>query len=101
MLHYPPRLSDVFNPSCDREITSINCFVSNQKHPEHVVGANLSSPCALSSHLTLRNQTGIVKALLRGRNLKWHSSGSIAQSKNSETDDFVGCIGTVRVLFMG
>jgi hypothetical protein len=24
-----------------------------------------------------------------------------AEVKNSETDDFVGCIGTVRVLFMG
>lgn len=24
-----------------------------------------------------------------------------AEIKNSETDDFVGCIGTVRVLFMG
>jgi hypothetical protein len=24
-----------------------------------------------------------------------------AKFKNSETDDFVGCIGTVRVLFMG
>jgi hypothetical protein len=24
-----------------------------------------------------------------------------AKIKNSETDDFVGCIGTVRVLFMG
>jgi hypothetical protein len=24
-----------------------------------------------------------------------------ANLKNSETDDFVGCIGTVRVLFMG
>ena len=25
----------------------------------------------------------------------------VAEIKNSETDDFVGCIGTVRVLFMG
>jgi len=28
-------------------------------------------------------------------------SRRLALIKNSETDDFVGCIGTVRVLFMG
>jgi hypothetical protein len=30
-----------------------------------------------------------------------HEFHAVAKIKNSETDDFVGCIGTVRVLFMG
>jgi len=37
----------------------------------------------------------------RGEKSLLDNSQPVAKLKNSETDDFVGCIGTVRVLFMG
>ncbi len=52
-------------------------------------------------------ETVLPAALIQTDRFDLHLDGSTsavwscALIKNSETDDFVGCIGTVRVLFMG
>ena len=48
---------------------------------------------------SVRMATRVVGALAANDDDPPKSNG--AEVKNSETDDFVGCIGTVRVLFMG